>query len=783
MENALSSQIRLIADRNLEIAEAQESTCVGPSRSVQTTELGGLIGKPLAESIPGLDPSEAIEACRTILAGGRFPGGFSVYRNAFVVFDPQPERRVILISPRRDDGEVSGVICRISSTYLQHPQADVLTPEDYQTMVENSMEFMFAVDQLGFHTYVSPSIRATMGAEPDNVYGMHMSEVVHPDDVEWCQSVLAELPDDGVPMTDIQYRLTLPDGTVRHIGVNGQRLIVGGGVRYMGIAKDITETMQLRERLQAREEALLVLSDIVLTLSKIGDINEALGRALGGMISYLGLTSGGILVISEDGSEVLASAVIGNDPPSLPPEKFLKNLNALCPVAGSIQIVGDAGTDMRLDDTSRARITETGTRSFVLMRLRSTLGQHACIALAAPPSGAISFEQMEFLELAIGVLGPAIENAMLQIELADRANRLAMLERMALSINSGLDVPSVFTACQSGLRELVDCDEVCLVVFSGNQGADIYTVGVGGELSHSRKKLSRQHSRAFTSMHETHAWADPEGMRSYRMEHKEREITSGSVAVSPLVYKGLITGLLKIWSQKEGMFGQREASILQAVAEHLAIAVANARLYGAEHARTLELEALGREMQHRIKNNLQTIAGLLSISSRQGEDGTRALERCMGQIGAISTVHTLLTPKRMGTGVRLKKLLSEVAQTAVVAAGRSDDVRVTVEGRDRVLPPDMAVAVGVIANELVSNAVEHGLAGQDSGEIAIRTSVGPAVTVVEVSDNGIGLPRASSRRHGAKSGLGLVSSLVEHGLHGKFSISRSEPGTVARIEF
>lgn len=783
MQPCLSSQISLIADESLKITQATEASCVGPSRAVQSTSRNDLLGASLPESIPGMDPGEALEVCRTILSGGCFAGGTRAYRKGIVVFEPGPERRVFVLSPSLDNGRVSGIICRISRTFLQHPQADALTPEDYQAMVENCMEFMFVIDPMGFHTYVSPSIRATMGAEPDNVYGMHMSEIVHPDDVERCQSILPHLPDQGVPMTDIQYRITLPDGTLRHIAVRGQRLGAGDKIRYMGIAKDVTETMQLREKLEARQEALAMLSRIVLTLSGAGNVNDALYAAMQQILAFLGLPFGGIVAVSADGTEYKATALVGGREPIIRPQSILATLSSLCPETECVQIVTDVATDERLDEVVRQRVSDIGVKSFAIVRLRSMLGHHACIALAAPPDGGISVEQMEFLDLASRVLGSVVENAILHCELSDRADRLAMLERMALSINSGVDVPSVFTACQAGLRELIDCDDVCLVVFSGNQIADIYYVANGGELVYNRKKLSRQHFRTFTTMHETHAWADPSGMQSYRIQHKEREITSGSVAVSPLVYKGVITGLLKIWSQKEGVFARRESSILQAVAEHLAIAVANARLYEAEHARTLELEALGREMQHRIKNNLQTIAGLLSISSREGEQSTRALERCMGQIVAISTVHSLLTPRRMASGVRLKKLLTEVAETAIAAAGRSDEISVTIEGRDRRLSPDIAAALAVVANELVSNAIEHGLADGRAGDMKIRTTVEPTRTVVELSDNGIGLPKGYKLHRRAKSGLGLVSSLVEHGLHGKFTISTTDVGTLARIEF
>jgi hypothetical protein len=162
----------------------------------------------------------------------------------------------------------------------------------------------------------------------------------------------------------------------------------------------------------------------------------------------------------------------------------------------------------------------------------------------------MSVEQMEFLDLAARVLGPAIENAVLQIELADRANRLAMLERMALSINSGLDVPSVFTACQSGLRELLDCEDICLAVFTPSQIADVYSFHGGDALIHTRQKLSRERLRMFKAMAEAQAGGNPSDMPPCEPGHEEHGFDSGSVALSPLIYKNSVIGLLKTWSTR-----------------------------------------------------------------------------------------------------------------------------------------------------------------------------------------------------------------------------------------
>ncbi len=777
MQPCLSSQLFLVADENLTIVRAVESACTAPSRHVRSTVLDDLRNGYLPDSIPGLDPAEASDACRAILSGERFPDGSVAYRRAMVVCEPEPERRVIVLSPGSD----GGVRCRVSRTFLRHPQADALSARDYQAMVESSAEFMFMIDQLGFHTYISPMIRTTMGADPDSVYGMHMSEIVHPDDLERCQSIMEGLTENGA-VCDVDYRLTLPDGSTRHIAVNGTCLEAANGTRFMGIAKDVTETMNLRAQLQARQDALAALSSIVLDLSRPADISKALGAALEGVLSFLGLTPGGIFAISADGSEFLASAVVGADLPPIPPSRVLACLNALCPSdSPSIQIVTDSRTDARVDAV-RAEVEAAGVESFVMVRLHSTLGHHACMGVVAPQGGELSVEQREFLELATGILGSALDNAVLQGEVADRADRLAMLERMALSINSGIDVRSIFTACQTALRQLTDCDETCLVIFGANEVSEIYSFSDGGDLVYSQEKLSPRQIEEFSAIHDAHSWIHFGDMQEFRMQHERRPLCSGSIAVAPLMNNGSVTGLLKIWARRDSATGPRVVSILQAVAEHLAIAVANARLFEAEHARTLELEALGREMQHRIKNNLQSVAGLLSMSRSSGES-ERALDRCLDQVRAISTVHSLLTPKRVVAGIRLKRLMREVAGAALAASGRSERIAITVGGDNCRLSPDTAVALGVIANELVSNAIEHGFAGRDAGEITISSALEPACMAVEISDDGSGLPPDFAFDGKARTGLGLVSSLVEHGLHGRFAISRSGNGTTARIEF
>ena len=211
----------------------------------------------------------------------------------------------------------------------------------------------------------------------------------------------------------------------------------------------------------------------------------------------------------------------------------------------------------------------------------------------------------------------------------------------------------------------------------------------------------------------------------------------------------------------------------------------DARLHEAERERALELQALAKEAQHRIKNNLQMITGLLEMSGRDPDSEGKPLARCLRQINAIAAVHDLLSAENMDSTVGLLACLTNVAEGALTATERGDEVELTVSGDDCVVTPDAATALGVIVNELVTNAVVHGLSGRKDGKISVRITQSGGTRAVEVEDNGVGIApdKEVSGRRGPSSGLELVASLARHGLGGELEITISDRGTTARVIF
>lgn len=188
---------------------------------------------------------------------------------------------------------------------------------------------------------------------------------------------------------------------------------------------------------------------------------------------------------------------------------------------------------------------------------------------------------------------------------------------------------------------------------------------------------------------------------------------------------------------------------------------AAARARASERA---ELEhALLAESHHRVKNSLQTVADLLLLGRPAGA-GAETFDETAARIQSIAAVHRLLAERR-GEAISAPTLLAAVAAAAAI------DAHLDAEPRE--LDPTCAQQLGIVANELISNAARH---GRPPIQVLLH---GRQPMILEVRDAGDG-PRDGVER----LGLQLVRQIVEQGLAGTFTLSRATPtGTCAHVRF
>ncbi len=173
-----------------------------------------------------------------------------------------------------------------------------------------------------------------------------------------------------------------------------------------------------------------------------------------------------------------------------------------------------------------------------------------------------------------------------------------------------------------------------------------------------------------------------------------------------------------------------------------------------------EREMLLREVNHRVGNSLQIIASLLNLqaSSSQDEDVKAALTNAMGRVTAVSQVHRRLYTSHNLKTVMLNQYLEALTEDLRRSTEGNRMSQLTLKAATVEIDPDRAVAIGMMINELVMNAVKYAYPGR-SGPIHIELAVCDNDVQLSVTDNGVGLDVKADPR---STGLGqrIISAMA-----------------------
>ncbi|WP_075890532.1 sensor histidine kinase [Actinomyces provencensis] len=185
-------------------------------------------------------------------------------------------------------------------------------------------------------------------------------------------------------------------------------------------------------------------------------------------------------------------------------------------------------------------------------------------------------------------------------------------------------------------------------------------------------------------------------------------------------------------------------------------------------------DATIREIHHRVKNNLQTVSALLRLQARrsQSDEVRAALAEAGRRVQAIATVHEALS-QNVEEEVDFDEVARSILRLSGAVATTDHSVDVVTTGKFGMVGADYAQALATVLNELVANAVEHGLAGRD-GVVQIDAQRDEdGVLVVRVIDNGVGLEPGTPM-----TGLGtqIVNQMVRGELHGTIEWEPGEQG-------
>ena len=281
---------------------------------------------------------------------------------------------------------------------------------------------------------------------------------------------------------------------------------------------------------------------------------------------------------------------------------------------------------------------------------------------------------------------------------------------------------------------------------------------------------------------------DPRVVRAECRQHSYH-----ACAAIPLLARALsrgesresVLGILHVTARRGFAFTDGDMALLRSIGAQISVAVENMRLR--EEARRAEaLTTLIQEMHHRIKNNLQTVADLLSLemSSSRSPEARKSLRDSISRIKSIAAVHQLLSLEQLRL-TNITELARQVCDISLRHLVRPNQlVEVKISGPAIYLPSKQATALALVMNELIANALEHAFEDGQPGQLSISLSQANAQVIISIIDNGRGLPPDFDLEGTHGLGLQIVRTLVEKDLGGTLSLERQpEGGSRATLAF
>ncbi len=391
-------------------------------------------------------------------------------------------------------------------------------------------------------------------------------------------------------------------------------------------------------------------------------------------------------------------------------------------------------------------------------------------------------DELAFLETAAGEMAIAIENARLysqtDAELQRRISQLSTLQQMSRMVASTLELSELLQLISEQTMELSNA--VAVEIYRQRRGQS------------GRMELLSRHSVNETCPLD--AVSDDVGRLIDDVMGTNATMwrTVDSVGF-PLYVHGLpmltgrrVVGAICVFHTTRPPDDSEASTLLDAFCDSAAIAIENADLYEEARRGYTRASVLLQEMHHRVRNNLQTVAALLSMQARHAEDaGTSTpLREAVTRIQSIAAIHDILSggDLRETTVDTIAKHVADDATSNLVGP----DLRVTfdIEPSPVHVNSREATVLALLVNEFVMNAISHGFAQRSEGYVSIHADFEGPKAVIEIVDDGPGLPEGFSLEANRRLGLNIARTLVETDLRGKLTLQTSDGGgTLVRVVF
>lgn len=258
------------------------------------------------------------------------------------------------------------------------------------------------------------------------------------------------------------------------------------------------------------------------------------------------------------------------------------------------------------------------------------------------------------------------------------------------------------------------------------------------------------------------------------IEYERQANCLKSVVSVPLRLKHRVVGVISIYSTVPQIPSGDTLNSFLVIADQAAIVIEDAML--------MTRSALLQEVHHRVKNNLQMVAGLLSLaatSNRESPVVKEYLQESVNRVKTMAIIHGLLSEK--GDGLTdLTELINRLAPLLLnLQVTNTRKVEIKVKGPTVLLGSKEATCLALAINELFCNSLMHGIVDFRDGYVSVEIFVDKENLHLKIQDNGKGFPPGFDWRKQKGLGLKIVEALIERDLRGTFRFVSNQEGALA----
>ncbi len=450
--------------------------------------------------------------------------------------------------------------------------------------------------------------------------------------------------------------------------------------------------------------------------------------------------------------------------------------------SGSPQAVVDAEQEGRSDD---ALVQWLHARSLLCVPMTAEQGLRGIFVVGDERPRTFRSHAVALVSNYANQAALALQSAMLYQDVVRHLNQLSKLFDVSRTLASSLELSATLDAVLTSASELLEAP-VCSVMLMDPERGDLVIKAARGfgpdDILYEPVKPGQglagraaQSGLALTSSDITR-----DGRFTFRERAREEGLHTAIAA--PLVARGHTLGVLNLYRKETQEFTEDDKRLLTSLANSAAVAIENAHLYQEAQERAQFLSAMMSEINHRIRNTLQAIAGLLRMELvRPHVSAEAAIKRGIARIQSAAVVHELMSARDIRF-VDMKQVARRIFQLTCQSITCDHPLTVNVTGARVMLPSQNATSAALVMAELIDNAIRHGLAGTTNGRVAISLAEGGGEVVIQVQDNGVGLPEGFDLEATSGMGLKIVRGLVEDELGGKVEVETRD-GLLVRARF